>query len=656
MAKRRRTIKVILLVGGRDFGRCPVATQQPTALWSVFGEPALQRVLKNLAGQDVTEVVVCSDDDISILRRSVSVPHGISVRFLDEDLPLGTAGCIRRAANGDHESLWVVMRAAMVHPPDIETLVRAHTEGQTDLTLVLKSEKERSAETELADIYLVEPRAVEQIPEEGFFDIKEGLIPTLAHAGKAIHTIHLSHVTGAFRDRVEYLAAMGGYLYDNWNLQDDMIRHVGNRVGNLWVSGSAKIDPSARLYGPVVLMSNVNVQSGAVVFGPTVIESEVTIGSDSFVENSVFWRGSSTGSSCEIRNCIVGRGAAAETGSHLEESGLASAAPERKKLVAIEPYQEESPVLRVKRKSQTMKSSHEDSYMLKQLALATGFSFLFAGLVLAYWPVLSVVWEVWLNSAEYSAGIVVPFLAAYVLWSRRSEIYRSKVKPSIWGFAGFVLSQAVMIFGIFYMYGWAVRISFILSMAALVLLLFGWSILRKMIPVLLFVCLMFPFPQRVHDLLLVPAQRFSMNSAVFCLQSMGIFASTAGSTLRIGQTNLSIGEQCNGLRMVTAFMVIGALAALLMKRRLWEKLLIFASSVPIALLCNTARITILALAAKMFAQDADLYEIFHDAAGYAMMPLALAAVIIELWLLSKIVPATRPSPVNRRISMMWEST
>ena len=656
MAKRKRTIKVVLLVGGRDFGRCPIATQQPTALWSVFGEPALQRVLKNLAGQDVAEVVVCSDDDISILRRSVSVPHGISVRFLDEDLPLGTAGCVRRAAGGDLESLWVVMRAAMVHPPDIETLVRAHTEGQTDLTLVLKSEKERSTETELADIYLIEPKAIEYIPDEGFFDIKEGLIPALAQAGNTIRTAHLSHVTGAFRDRAEYLAAMSGYLHDGWDLQGDMIRQVGNRVGNLWVSGSARIDASARLYGPVVLMSNVNVQSGAVVFGPTVIESGVTIGSDSFVENSVFWSGAAIGSSCEVRNCIVGRAVVIEAGSQLEDIGLASEQRDREKLIKAEPYQDDPPVRRMKHHVPTRETVQDEFHWTKRVALAASFSLLLAGLIWAYWPVLSGVWHVWLSSAEYSAGIIVPFLAVYVLWARRREIHRVRTKPSMWGLAAFVLSQAVMIFGIFYMYGSAVRISFILSLAALVLLLFGWGILRKIAPVLLFICLMFPFPQRVHDSIVVPAQRFSMNSAAFCLQSMGIFAATTGNTLRVDQTDLTVDVECSGLPMVTAFMIIGAVVALLVRRRLWEKLLVFASSIPIAMLCNTVRITLVAMAAGVFAQGAGLHEIFHDTAGYAMMPLALATVVIELWLLSKLVPATGQSPVNRKISMIWEST
>jgi len=64
-------IKVIILAGGRDFGRDPLAVDLPTALWPVVGKPALQRLLDSLADQGVGDVVVCSNGQSSILAESV---------------------------------------------------------------------------------------------------------------------------------------------------------------------------------------------------------------------------------------------------------------------------------------------------------------------------------------------------------------------------------------------------------------------------------------------------------------------------------------------------------------------------------------------------------------------------------------------------------
>jgi exosortase len=108
-----------------------------------------------------------------------------------------------------------------------------------------------------------------------------------------------------------------------------------------------------------------------------------------------------------------------------------------------------------------------------------------------------------------------------------------------------------------------------------------------------------------------------------------------GNIIHIGDASVEVAYACNGLRMLTAFIVISGLVVLLVDRARWEKLIILISSLPIALLCNTVRLTVTAMAlTRLSGQFWD--DFFHDFGGYAMMPLALAAVIGELWLLTKL--------------------
>jgi len=61
-----------------------------------------------------------------------------------------------------------------------------------------------------------------------------------------------------------------------------------------------------------------------------------------------------------------------------------------------------------------------------------------------------------------------------------------------------------------------------------------------------------------------------------------------------------------------------------------------ASSIPVALLCNTIRLTLTAYAFTLL--DGSAWEgVFHDFGGLAMMPLAIAMIVFELWLLSSMV-------------------
>jgi exosortase len=253
----------------------------------------------------------------------------------------------------------------------------------------------------------------------------------------------------------------------------------------------------------------------------------------------------------------------------------------------------------------------------------------------SYWPGIVDICNIWRRSDEYSSGLLVPFLAVYILWSRRQELAGIRIRPSVWGLFAFVVAQAVRLFGLFFMYGSAERLSVVLSIAALVLLLFGWQFFRKVSTVLLFLCLMLPWPNRVQAAVALPLQRWATSSAMFCLEMLGYEVMQEGNIIHIGQATVAVAEACNGLRMITAFFVIGGLVVLLVKRAWWEKLIILASSLPIALLCNTVRLTITAIAFTVLSGE-QWEKIFHDFGGYAMMPLALAAVVAELWLLTKL--------------------
>ena len=108
--------------------------------------------------------------------------------------------------------------------------------------------------------------------------------------------------------------------------------------------------------------------------------------------------------------------------------------------------------------------------------------------------------------------------------------------------------------------------------------------------------------------------------------------------------SVAVLEACNGLRMVVAFWVIGALVVLLMDRPLWQKIVVLVSCLPIALVCNTVRLTLTSVAFT-FVRGETWEALFHDFGGYAMMPLALGMVMAEFWLLRALTtPPERVQP------------
>lgn len=652
---RARPIKVVLLVGSRDFGRCPIASAGPVALWPVFGEPCLQRVLRMLAQQGVSEIVVCSDDDISLIEGHVLPPEGVVVHFQGENLPLGTAGCVHQAVGNDTDSIWVAMRAAMVQPPDVKALVELHTKNEADLTLMLSASDEHSIGSELAGIYVFDPKVTDHIPRGGYFDFKEGLIPAAVRAGCVVCTARMPRAVGGYGEWVEYIRALATYMSICENWHQTLPDQQGGFKEQVWRSDKAAISESVRIYGPVAVMPGATIHDDAVIFGPTIIGRNVLIDRGAFIENSVIWPDAEIGAGCEIRSCLIDDYTIVPEKSSIEGQTVC----DRDKAV-----EHHSPIFSpsisrlISPTAGDMRDDkHQQGYrktLIRQSLVV--FGILVVALIWAYWPVLSKIARIWRTSEEYSAGAIVPLLAVGLLWARRKNLHGVVIRPSLLGAVAFILSIGMMAFGVFYMYGSAERLSFIMALASLVLLVFGRSVFRRVRSILFFLFLMLPFPQSVHESILVPAQRFSINAAVFCLQSLGMFAAQDGTVLNVGQKSLIVGAGCSGLRLVTAFMVVAAVVAILSSRSRWEKVLVFASSIPIAILCNALRVTVTAAAYGAMSNDWQWQTYFHDAAGFAMMPVALAIIVLELWLLSKLMPVERSISARRRISTVWEST
>ena len=134
--KSTRQIKAVILIGPRDFGRCPVASRLHRALWPVVDKPVLQRLIENISCQGINKFVICCDGDSGQIRRSITISDSIEIQFLDESLPRGTGGCVLDAARTGSDELLFVFGASMLIPPDIGTLADAHRQAGADMTII----------------------------------------------------------------------------------------------------------------------------------------------------------------------------------------------------------------------------------------------------------------------------------------------------------------------------------------------------------------------------------------------------------------------------------------------------------------------------------------------------------------------------------------
>jgi len=650
-------IRVVVLIGGRDFGRCSLGARLPTGLWPIADQPVLVHVLEHLAAAGFGHAAVCCAREDAPAVEAIARETAPGIRPVVEELTAGTAGCLRDAVASDPGELILVLSGSMLTPPALGELVEAHLAGGSELTMVFNPGRTR--ETPLghpAEIYLCRPEILRHVPHGGYSDIKEGLIPALLRAGGTVHPVALDHDVGNFHNRTGYLQSLGTFLQSKarsglWNLTR------GDRDDDLVLTGTeAVVHPTARVCGPVLIGERARLAEGAVVLGPAVIGREARVEARSVVVRSALWAGAVAGAQSKIHECIVAHDAVVPAGAEIAETAalaqrvgqdsqdrlLKPTAPRRSRSAAWV----QSRLDRLAARLPAWTSHPEAGW-----GYAAGGVIILAALLWSYGPTLRDLIAVWRRSDEYSSGLLVPFLAGYILWLRRADLRATVVRPALfWGVGAFLLAQAVRAVGTLDFYSSAERLSLILSAAALILLVLGWKWLGKLATVLLFLCLMLPWPSRVQNAVTLPLQRWSTSSAVFCLELVGYQVQQDGNVIHIGNSSVAVAEACNGLRMITAFFVIGGLVVLLVQRAWWEKLIILISSLPIAFVCNTLRLAVTAVAFTVI-EGVKWEQGFHDWGGYAMMPLALAMVVGELWLLARLTTpphAIEPAIIARR--------
>jgi exosortase len=283
----------------------------------------------------------------------------------------------------------------------------------------------------------------------------------------------------------------------------------------------------------------------------------------------------------------------------------------------------------------------------------TGLKWLAAISVLAvgvwsYWPTLVDLVDFWRFNPDYSVGALVPPVAIYLVWSDRRRLRALPTSVCWWGFALLLASQVVRLLGLFYMFASLERFSLILALGALVLFFFGHAVTRRLVWLWLFFLLMMPLPSRVHERLAIPLQDLATGSSVFCLEMLGFLVARQGHILRLsGRTAVAIAEACSGLRMLTAFVVVAATLAFLVRRPVWQKAVLVISSVPVAIAANTLRLVATVLLYEWVSDDV-AERFFHHFAGLTMMPFAVIVLILELrllrWLSEPAPAAGEPVP------------
>jgi exosortase len=271
---------------------------------------------------------------------------------------------------------------------------------------------------------------------------------------------------------------------------------------------------------------------------------------------------------------------------------------------------------------------------------------LLAGLLWAYAPELRGMAERWSNDPQYSHGYLVPAFAAVLLWLRRGLLAGGR--GSWWGLALLAAGLPLRLAGTIGYLGWLEGASLLPCLLGVPVLFGGRRGLVWAWPAVLFLLFMVPLPYRVQTALAHPLQHAATLASTYALQTLGLPAVSEGNVIVLNEVKIGIVEACSGLTMLDTFFALATALALVIRRPWTDRVGIVLSAVPIALAVNVARITVTAVLHEKVG-DGAARAVFHDWAGWLMMPLALGLLWLVLAALKALFverPARRPVPLS----------
>ena len=297
-------LSAVVLAGTHHWSGSSFEKLAPRPLIPVALEPLISYSLRWLRQGGVRPATVCANGTSRAIEAALGSGDELNMElsYYHDGTPRGAAGCVRDAGLRTASEILVIVDGTAIPTVDLEELLASHCDSGAAVTAVVHRESSPSAPPSPGGVYVFERRVLDHIPDTGFQDIKENLIPKLHRAGERVVT----HEADGFCPHV--LNAQTYMVVNQWMVQRlaDKGRDQGDES---LVHPSAWVEEGALLVGPVQVGARARIQAGATIVGPTSIGAESTVGRDALVARSAVWSGCTVGAGAVVHGCVVGDGA-----------------------------------------------------------------------------------------------------------------------------------------------------------------------------------------------------------------------------------------------------------------------------------------------------------------------------------------------------------
>ncbi|MCK5581116.1 MAG: exosortase/archaeosortase family protein [Candidatus Omnitrophica bacterium] len=251
-----------------------------------------------------------------------------------------------------------------------------------------------------------------------------------------------------------------------------------------------------------------------------------------------------------------------------------------------------------------------------------------------YLPTLIWMWDRWFaRDSYYSHGILIPFVAGYLIWQKKDELQKIVCVRSRLGMVLIVVGIIVHLISSILRIYFSSGFSMLLVLVGLILHFYGKKVMRVVLFPVGFLFFMIPIPLVVIVNISFQMKLFAAEIAEQVLNGMGLTAEREGSVIIMENTKVVVDDVCSGLRSLISLTALGSIFAYWLDAPVYKRIGLFLTTIPIAVITNVFRVVVLSFVSEVWGPKYAT-GFMHDATGFLVFGLAFvllyaAARIIE---------------------------
>jgi exosortase len=251
-----------------------------------------------------------------------------------------------------------------------------------------------------------------------------------------------------------------------------------------------------------------------------------------------------------------------------------------------------------------------------------------------FWPYLRWLATTWGVLYRDTFGYLAPLISVWAVVRERKRLLREPVGHSSWGWGILIPGVALAVFSRHLDHAVGAGLALPFHLYGISLLVWGPARSRYLLFPILFCLFLYPWDTLVDSLIGFHLRLMSTRLAFGGLAALGMGASISGTVIDTGRFAIDVAPACSGLTTLNVLFFVGAVAAYHLPANPGRKCLLWASTVPLAVLLNTLRVVTVGVIGHFFgAEPASAF--FHQISGLLLFGIGLLLLYGESGLLKK---------------------